>query len=141
MLGTACSGLSFCYHACYGRTCHWQLLSLAFLPLSIITITKKAPTLVLFWLLVEMTGVEPVSKRGLTVLSSCEVQILNFSRCRLLHRLHFDEVLIYLSAPHHWQKDLPILNDAALLSDRTTGATGSLITQRKPIDYYFLRLI
>lgn len=91
--------------------------------------------------MVEMTGVEPVSKRGLTVLSSCEVQILNFSRCRLLHRLHFDEVLIYLSATHHWQKDLPILNDAALLSDRTTGATGSLITQRKPIDYYFLRLI
>jgi len=91
--------------------------------------------------MVEMTGVEPVTKLGLTVLSSCEVQILNFSGCRLLHRLHFDEVLIYLSAPHRWQKDLPILNDAALLSDRTTGATGSLITQRKPIDYYFLRLI
>ena len=28
---------------------------------------------------VELTGVEPVSKRGLTMLSSCAVQILNFS--------------------------------------------------------------
>ncbi len=53
--------------------------------------------------LVELTGVEPVSKRGLTMLSSCAVQILNFSQCRLLHRLHFDEVLIYLIATHQKQ--------------------------------------
>ena len=58
--------------------------------------------------MVELTGVEPVSKRGLTMLSSCAVQILNFSRCRLLHRLHFDKVLIYLPISHQKQADLPI---------------------------------
>ncbi len=82
--------------------------------------------------MVELTGVEPVSKRGLTMLSSCVVQILSVSQSRLLHRLLFDEVLIYPIASHQKQLNLPTRFDATCLPSRVVGVTGSLIKQRKP---------